>query len=36
MSGGALPPLRRIVSARDIAMGAAASRDWQPQHHDIA
>lgn len=36
MSGGALPPLRRIVSARDITMGAAASRDWQPQHHDIA
>lgn len=30
----ALQPLVRSVSARDIIMGAAASRDWQPQHHD--
>ena len=29
-----LPAVTRTVSARDIAMGAAASRDWQPQHHD--
>ncbi len=36
MSDDALPSLTRIVSARDIAIGAAASRDWQPQHHDIA
>ena len=31
-----LAPRVRKVSARDIAMGAAVSRDWQPQHHDIA
>lgn len=33
-----LPPLAprtRMVTARDVVMGAAASRDWQPQHHDI-
>ena len=30
----ALQPLVRSVSARDIIMAAAASRDWQPQHHD--
>ncbi|OCC25132.1 hypothetical protein MB02_00070 [Croceicoccus estronivorus] len=29
-------PVKRKVSARDIVMGAAASRDWQRQHHDIA
>lgn len=29
-----LPAVTRTVSARDIVMGAAASRDWQPQHHD--
>lgn len=29
-----LPASQRLVSARDIVMGAAASRDWQPQHHD--
>lgn len=35
----ALPPMvprTRIVTARDVAMAAAASRDWQPQHHDVA
>lgn len=33
-----LPPLTprtRTTTARDVVMGAAASRDWQPQHHDI-
>ncbi len=34
--GEILPPLVRTVTARDIVMGAAASRDWQPQHHDVA
>ncbi len=29
-----LPPLRVNVTARTIIMGTAASRDWQPQHHD--
>lgn len=29
-----LPDATRMVTARDIVMGAAASRDWQPQHHD--
>lgn len=29
-----LPAVTRMVTARDIVMGAAASRDWQPQHHD--
>ncbi|MCP5395242.1 MAG: hypothetical protein H6918_00655 [Sphingomonadaceae bacterium] len=29
-----LATLSRVVTARDIVMGAAASRDWQPQHHD--
>lgn len=36
MSGEVLAPQLRTVTARDIAMGAAASRDWQPQHHDNA
>lgn len=31
-----LEPLRVPVTARLIIMGAAASRDWQPQHHDAA
>ena len=31
-----LPPLRVSVTAQTIIMGAAASRDWQPQHHDAA
>lgn len=35
-AGEMLPPLVRTVTARDIVMGAAASRDWQPQHHDGA
>ncbi|MFZ4111091.1 MAG: MaoC/PaaZ C-terminal domain-containing protein [Polymorphobacter sp.] len=29
-----LAELVRTVSARDVVMGAAATRDWQPQHHD--
>lgn len=29
-----LPIERRVIQAFDIVMGAAASRDWQPQHHD--
>ncbi len=31
-----LVPLTRMVTARAIVMGAAASRDWQRQHHDTA
>lgn len=31
----ALPVQIRDVTAFDIIMGAAASRDWQPQHHDV-
>ena len=34
--GDALPELRVDVSARTVVMGASASRDWQPQHHDHA
>ena len=36
MSGGSetLPVQVREVTAFDIIMGAAATRDWQPQHHD--
>lgn len=29
-----LPTVRRTVTARDVVLGATASRDWQPQHHD--
>jgi acyl dehydratase len=29
-----VPREGRLVTAFDIVMGAAASRDWQPQHHD--
>jgi acyl dehydratase len=34
--GAALPALRVVVTAKMIIMGAIASRDWQPQHHDVA
>jgi acyl dehydratase len=34
--GARLPELRVAVTAKTIVMGAAASRDWQPQHHDPA
>jgi acyl dehydratase len=33
-AGDALPTLEVPLSARVIIRGAAASRDWQPQHHD--
>lgn len=32
--GDRLPTLRVPVTARTVVMGAAASHDWQPQHHD--
>jgi acyl dehydratase len=32
--GHRLPGLRVAVTAKTIIMGAVASRDWQPQHHD--
>lgn len=32
--GDQLPPLRVAVSATTVVMGASATRDWQPQHHD--
>jgi acyl dehydratase len=31
-----LPPLTLDITTRMIVMGATASRDWQPQHHDPA
>jgi acyl dehydratase len=32
--GDRLPQLAVEVTARTVIMGASASRDWQPQHHD--
>ena len=32
--GDALPELAVDVKAIDIVLGAMASRDWRPQHHD--
>ena len=32
--GDRLPALTVDVTARTVVMGASASRDWQPQHHD--
>ena len=32
--GDALPELAIDVKAIDIVLGAMASRDWRPQHHD--
>lgn len=32
--GEALPPREVRITARHIVLGAMASRDWQPQHHD--
>lgn len=32
--GDALPELAVDVKAVDIVLGAMASRDWRPQHHD--
>ena len=34
MPGDRLPTLEVPVTARMVVAGAAASRDWQPQHHD--
>lgn len=34
--GETLPTLAVEISARTVIMGASASRDWQPQHHDHA
>lgn len=33
-AGMQLPPLRHPVSATTIVLGALASRDWRPMHHD--
>ena len=35
-TGDKLPTFEVPVTARMIVFGAAASRDWQPQHHDHA
>jgi hypothetical protein len=35
-AGDALPALAVEVTARTVVLGASASRDWQPQHHDHA
>ena len=32
--GEALPPLRYDVSTSTVVLGAMASRDWRPMHHD--
>jgi len=32
--GDALPPLEYDVSTTTIVLGALASRDWRPMHHD--
>jgi acyl dehydratase len=32
--GDAVPTLRHDVSATTIVLGALASRDWRPMHHD--
>lgn len=32
--GDTLPELSVPVTARTVVMGASATRDWQPQHHD--
>jgi acyl dehydratase len=34
--GEALPPLSYDVTATTVVLGALASRDWRPQHHDYA
>ena len=33
-TGQTLPTLEVEVTPRTVVMGASASRDWQPQHHD--
>ncbi|MDY0013099.1 MAG: hypothetical protein RBS40_09440 [Rhodocyclaceae bacterium] len=32
--GDCVPELRAPITATTVVQGAAASRDWQPQHHD--
>ncbi|MGN6472536.1 MAG: hypothetical protein ACTHK4_02665, partial [Mycobacteriales bacterium] len=34
--GDSLPPLSYDVTATTVVLGALASRDWRPQHHDYA
>jgi acyl dehydratase len=34
--GDELPPLRYDVTATTVVLGALATRDWRPQHHDYA
>jgi acyl dehydratase len=34
--GDTLPPLSYDVTATTVVLGALASRDWRPQHHDYA
>lgn len=34
--GEVLPPLSYDVTATTVVLGALASRDWRPQHHDYA
>jgi acyl dehydratase len=33
-AGDTIPPLRYEVTATTIVLGALASRDWRPMHHD--
>jgi acyl dehydratase len=33
-AGDSLPPLSHAISATTIILGALASRDWRPMHHD--
>ena len=32
--GDELPPLAHQVTATTVVLGALASRDWRPMHHD--
>lgn len=34
-AGDALPPLAYDVTATTVILGALASRDWRPMHHDV-
>ena len=34
VEGEELPPLRHKVTATTVVLGALASRDWRPMHHD--
>jgi acyl dehydratase len=36
VAGSSLPAMEVPITARTVVMGASASRDWQPQHHDHA